>query len=62
MLGDHLKTKMQLFGLPGNPDTLKCLMTAGEKGVDIDSRVIGEDALSADDIKANHIRSVTINV
>lgn len=48
MLGDHLKTKMQLFGLPGDPDTLKCLMTAGEKGVDIDSRVVGESALSAD--------------
>jgi len=48
MLGDHLKTKMQLFGLPGDPDTLKCLMTAGEKGVDIESRVVGENALSAD--------------
>lgn len=48
MLGDHLKTKMRLFGLPGDPDTLKCLMTAGEKGVDIDSRVVGEAALSAD--------------
>lgn len=48
MLGDHLKTRMQLFGLPGDPDTLKCLMTAGEKGVDIDSRVVGVDALAAD--------------
>lgn len=56
MLGDHLKTKMQLFGLPGDPDTLKCLMTAGEKGVDIDSRVVGEDALSAD---SNEFRAMS---
>ncbi|MES9818875.1 MAG: glutathione S-transferase family protein [Candidatus Thiodiazotropha sp.] len=48
MLGDHLKTKMILFGIANDPDTLKCLMTAGEKGVDIDSRVVGETALSAD--------------
>ncbi|MEW8298517.1 MAG: glutathione S-transferase family protein [Candidatus Thiodiazotropha sp.] len=48
MLGDHLNTKMQLFGIAGDPDTLKCLMTAGEKGVDIESRAIGESALSAD--------------
>jgi glutathione S-transferase len=48
MLGDHLSTKMQLFGVAGDPDTLKCLMTAGEKGVDIESRAIGESALSAD--------------
>ena len=48
MLGDHLKTKMMLFGIAKDPDTLKCLMTAGEKGVDIDSRVVGETALSAD--------------
>jgi glutathione S-transferase len=48
MIGEHLHTKMQLFGLPGDPDTLKCLMTAGEKGVDIESRVVGTDALSAD--------------
>ncbi|MEW8419578.1 MAG: glutathione S-transferase family protein [Candidatus Thiodiazotropha endolucinida] len=48
MLGDHLKTKMILFGIAKDPDTLKCLMTAGEKGVDIDSRVVGETALSAD--------------
>lgn len=48
MLGDHLSNKMQLFGIAGDPDTLKCLMTAGEKGVDIESRAIGESALSAD--------------
>ncbi|MES9853823.1 MAG: glutathione S-transferase family protein [Candidatus Thiodiazotropha sp. L084R] len=48
MLGDHLKTKMILFGIAKDPDTMKCLMTAGEKGVDIDSRVVGETALSAD--------------
>ncbi|MCU7931011.1 MAG: glutathione S-transferase family protein [Candidatus Thiodiazotropha sp. (ex Codakia rugifera)] len=48
MLGDHLKTKMILFGIAKDPDTLKCLMTAGEKGVDIESRVVGETALSAD--------------
>jgi glutathione S-transferase len=48
MIGDHLHTKIQLFGLPGDPDTLKCLMTAGEKGVDIESRVVGTEALSTD--------------
>ncbi len=48
MIGEHLHTKMQLFGLPGDPDTLKCLMTAGEKGVDIESRVVGTEAIAAD--------------
>jgi glutathione S-transferase len=48
MIGEHLHTKIQLFGLPGDPDTLKCLMTAGEKGVDIESRVVGTEALATD--------------
>ena len=49
MLGDHLRTKMQLFGVSQDPDTMKCLLTAGEKGVDIDTRVIGLDGDSSAD-------------
>lgn len=40
MLGDHLRTKMELYGFPGDPETSKCLMTAAEKGVDIDAKVV----------------------
>ncbi len=40
MIGDQLRTKMILSGQPGCPDTGKCLQTAGEKGIDIESRVI----------------------
>ncbi len=44
MLGDHLRHKMQLFGISGDPNTYKCLMTAGEKGVDIESIAVGDAA------------------
>jgi len=40
MIGDQLKTKMILRGLPGCPDTGKCLQTAAEKGIDVDSELI----------------------
>ena len=36
-VGDHLSSKMKLYGVPSDPGTLKCLMTAGEKGVDVES-------------------------
>jgi len=40
--GDLKKTQyvMQLLGFPGDPDTLKCLITAAEKGIEIESGVI----------------------
>ncbi len=40
MIGDKLGTKMILRGHPSCPDTGKCLQTAAEKGVDIDTEVI----------------------
>ncbi len=42
-VGDHLSSKMKLYGVPSDPNTLKCLLTAGEKGVDIDS-IVASDA------------------
>ncbi len=40
MIGDQLRTKMILGGHPSCPNTGKCLQTAGEKGIDIESKVI----------------------
>ncbi len=42
MIGDKLGTKMILRGHPSCPDTGKCLQTAAEKGVDIDTEVISD--------------------
>jgi len=40
--GDLKKTQyvMQLLGFPGDADTLKCLITAAEKGIEVESGVI----------------------
>ena len=40
MIGDQLRTKMILSGHPSCPNTGKCLQTAGEKGVDVETIVI----------------------
>lgn len=42
-VGDHLSSKIKLYGVPSDPNILKCLMTAGEKGVDIESIVVSEN-------------------
>ena len=42
MIGDKLTTKMILRGHPSCPDTGKCLQTAAEKGVDVDTEVISD--------------------
>ncbi len=47
MLGDRLKTKMNLFGHPGCINTTKCIFTAAEKGVDIESHFV-DPAVGAD--------------
>lgn len=36
-IGDHLRTKMILWGAPACVNTAKCVHTAGEKGVDLDT-------------------------
>ncbi len=36
MLGDHLKHRMELYGHPADPGTIQSLMTAAEKGIDVD--------------------------
>lgn len=41
-VGDHLSSKIKLYGVPSDPGTLKCLMTAGEKGVDIESIAVSD--------------------
>ncbi len=40
MIGDQLRTKMILSGHPMCPNTGKCLQTAGEKGVDVETKII----------------------
>ncbi len=40
MIGDQLRTKMILRGHPSCPNTGKCLQTAAEKGVDVDTVVV----------------------
>ena len=50
MIGDKLGTKMILRGHPSCPDTGKCLQTAAEKGVDIDTEVITD--IDASDFRA----------
>lgn len=42
MIGDQLRTKMILRGHPACPNTGKCLQTAAEKGVDVDTVVIND--------------------
>ena len=42
MIGDQLRTKMILSGHPSDPNTGKCLQTAGEKGVDVEAIVVSE--------------------
>ena len=43
MLGDHLQDKMKFYGNPTCLDSAKCLFTAAEKGIDIESHFIGPD-------------------
>lgn len=43
MLGDHLQDKMKFYGNPGCLNSAKCLFTAAEKGIDIESHFIGPD-------------------
>ena len=41
-VGDHLNSKMKLYGVPSDPGTIKCLLTAGEKGVDVESIAVSD--------------------
>lgn len=41
-VGDHLSSKMKLYGVPSDPGTIKCLLTAGEKGVDVESIAVSD--------------------
>jgi len=50
MIGDQLSTKIILSGHPSCPNTGKCLQTAGEKGIDIEARVI--DGMDDSDLLA----------
>lgn len=43
MLGDHLQDKMKIYGNPACLNTAKCLFTAAEKGVDMESHFVGPD-------------------
>jgi len=42
-VGDHLSSKIKIYGVPSDPNVLKCLMTAGEKGVDIESIALSDN-------------------
>lgn len=54
MFGDHLKSRMQFHGFPGDPETSKCLMTAAEKGIDIEAKVVdvSNGGIDSDEYKA----------
>ncbi|MCG6864347.1 MAG: glutathione S-transferase family protein [Thiogranum sp.] len=43
MLGDHLQDKMKIYGNPACLNTAKCLFTAAEKGIDVESHFVGPD-------------------
>lgn len=43
MLGDRLSDKMKLYGNPACINSAKCLFTAAEKGIDIESHFVGLD-------------------
>lgn len=40
MIGDQLRNRMVLYGRPDCINTAKCLQTAAEKGIDVESKVI----------------------
>lgn len=48
--GEMKKTQyvMQLLGFPGNPDTLKVMLTAAEKGIEVESAVLDMSANQQD--------------
>ncbi len=43
-IGDRLRNKMVLWGAPSCINTAKCLMTAGEKGIDIETSMFSPDS------------------
>lgn len=57
MIGDQLSTKIILSGHPSCPNTGKCLQTAGEKGIDIEARVI--DGMDDSDLLAKSPYGIT---
>ena len=55
MIGDKLATGMQLFGNPNCINTAKCLQTAGEKGIDIESVTINSGEEVSDKSPLNSV-------
>jgi glutathione S-transferase len=55
MIGDKLATGMQLFGNPSCINTAKCLQTAGEKGIDIESVTISNGEEVSDKSPLNSV-------
>jgi glutathione S-transferase len=55
MIGDKLATGMQLFGNPSCINTAKCLQTAGEKGIDIESVTISSGEEVSDKSPLNSV-------
>jgi len=55
MIGDKLATGMQLFGNPNCINTAKCLQTAGEKGIDIESVTISSGEEVSDKSPLNSV-------
>lgn len=45
MLGDRLRNKMKLYGHPGCINTAKCMLTAAEKGVDVETHSVDPASL-----------------
>ena len=55
MIGDKLATGMQLFGSASCINTAKCLQTAGEKGIDIESVTISSGEEVSDKSPLNSV-------
>ena len=47
MIGDHLRSKMVIYGHPKCVDTAKCFQLAAEKGVDVEGKVLDMNNLDA---------------
>ena len=56
MIGDHLRSRMVLYGHPKCMETAKCLQMAAEKGVDIETKVVDIDGGGLD---SSEVRSLS---
>ncbi len=56
MIGDKLRTKMHIYGNANCINTAKCLQTAAEKGVNIETEVIDSNNLDAEAMRVSPLK------